>query len=151
MSDPGKLAALSPVEIAAGRRLPAGGAVPSLALARGEAPPPLWHRPVLALTDLVDALHLGFYTASLNFTTIAHRLAIIYTEPIVAVLASWWLLCAFCSAALHDLPAATVNVIVTPELTGGVRLDTLLLGEIPSPSTLAGLVAAPAGIFLVLL
>ncbi|MCB9123302.1 MAG: EamA family transporter [Caldilineaceae bacterium] len=54
------------------------------------------------------------------------------------------------NAALRYLPATTVNVIATQEVTGGVLLGILLLGEMPSPSTLAGVVIALAGIFLVL-
>lgn len=251
---------LSPGEIAAGRLLLAGGVVLSIALARGERLPPTRRWPVLALIGLVAAAHFGFYIASLNFTTIAHSLSILYTAPVFAALFSWWLLreaprprqwlgialavagvaimagfdarlgdamlvgdalalgsavtfalysiagrrqrghesllvyagtvylCAglwfvplvlpaidpaaftapavasvvalaliplglghtLFNAALRYLPATTVNVIATQEVTGGVLLGILLLGEIPSPSTLAGVAIALAGIFLVL-
>ena len=38
------------------------------------------------------------------------------------------------NAALHRAPAATVNTIATQEVTFGVLLAWLLLGEPPSPS-----------------
>jgi drug/metabolite transporter (DMT)-like permease len=41
---------------------------------------------------LIAALHFGCYIASLNYTTIAHSLAITYTAPIfVALFSSWFL------------------------------------------------------------
>jgi drug/metabolite transporter (DMT)-like permease len=41
---------------------------------------------------LVTALHFGFYIASLNYTTVAHSLALVYTSPIWVSLFSWLLL-----------------------------------------------------------
>jgi drug/metabolite transporter (DMT)-like permease len=41
---------------------------------------------------LVAALHFGCYIASLNYTTIAHSLAIVYTAPIFVALFSAWFL-----------------------------------------------------------
>jgi drug/metabolite transporter (DMT)-like permease len=38
---------------------------------------------------LVAALHFVFYIASLNFTTVAHSLALVYTSPIWVSLCSW--------------------------------------------------------------
>ena len=41
---------------------------------------------------LITALHFLTYIASLNFTTIAHSLAIVYTAPVfVALFSAWWL------------------------------------------------------------
>ncbi len=48
--------------------------------------------PRFALYGLVTALHFIFYIASLNFTTIAHALAIIYTSPIFVTLFSTFVL-----------------------------------------------------------
>ena len=48
--------------------------------------------PLFAGIGLVAALHFGSYVASLNFTTIAHSLAIVYTAPIfVAIFSAWFL------------------------------------------------------------
>jgi drug/metabolite transporter (DMT)-like permease len=41
---------------------------------------------------LVTALHFVFYIASLNYTTVAHSLALVYTSPIWVSLFSWLLL-----------------------------------------------------------
>jgi drug/metabolite transporter (DMT)-like permease len=41
---------------------------------------------------LVAAVHFGAYIASLNFTTIAHSLALVYTAPVFSALLSWWIL-----------------------------------------------------------
>lgn len=41
---------------------------------------------------LITALHFVFYIASLNFTSIAHSLAIVYTAPIFVTLFSGWFL-----------------------------------------------------------
>jgi drug/metabolite transporter (DMT)-like permease len=48
--------------------------------------------PRFAFYGLVTALHFIFYIASLNFTTIAHALAIIYTSPIFVTLFSAFVL-----------------------------------------------------------
>ena len=44
----------------------------------------------------------------------------------------------------------TVNLIATQEVTGGILLGVLLLGEIPSLATLVGIIVTLAGIILVL-
>lgn len=83
---------LSVYEITTGRMLSAGLLVLGIALARREPlPPPRdWLR--FAGYGLVAALHFGCYIASLNYTTIAHSLAITYTAPIfVAIFSSWFL------------------------------------------------------------
>jgi drug/metabolite transporter (DMT)-like permease len=54
------------------------------------------------------------------------------------------------NAALRYLPAATVNTIATQEVTGGVLLAWLLLGEAPTPTTLLGAAVTLAGVLLVL-
>jgi drug/metabolite transporter (DMT)-like permease len=55
------------------------------------------------------------------------------------------------NAALRYLPAATANVIATQEVTGGVVLAWLLLGEVPSPVALIGAAITLAGVLLVLI
>ncbi len=54
------------------------------------------------------------------------------------------------NASLRRLHATTVNVIATQEVTGGVILGALLLGQIPSPNEVVGAVIALAGIIVVL-
>lgn len=56
---------------------------------RGEkwtVPRPEWRK--FAVIGLITALHFLFYIASLNFTTVAHSLAIVYTAPIFVALFS---------------------------------------------------------------
>jgi drug/metabolite transporter (DMT)-like permease len=55
------------------------------------------------------------------------------------------------NAALRRLHPTIVNVIATQEVTGGVLLGVLLLGEIPSASTLIGSAVALAGVIWTLL
>ncbi len=55
------------------------------------------------------------------------------------------------NAALRRLHPTVVNVIATQEVTGGVLLGVLLLGEIPSPGTLIGSIVALAGVIWTLL
>ncbi|MGQ9517354.1 MAG: DMT family transporter [Anaerolineae bacterium] len=54
------------------------------------------------------------------------------------------------NAAVRHTHAAYANLIATQEVTGGVLLGVLLLGEIPGPTTIIGLVVTLAGIALVL-
>jgi drug/metabolite transporter (DMT)-like permease len=54
------------------------------------------------------------------------------------------------NAALRRVPATYVNLIATLEVVGGVLLAALLLGEIPSTSSLAGAAVVLAGILLVI-
>jgi drug/metabolite transporter (DMT)-like permease len=48
--------------------------------------------PRFALFGLIAAVHFLSYIASLNFTTIAHSLAVVYTAPIFVALFSAWFL-----------------------------------------------------------
>jgi len=42
-----------------------------------------------ALWGLVTAFHFGFYIASLDYTSVAHSLALVYTSPVWVSLFSW--------------------------------------------------------------
>ncbi|MBI3971738.1 MAG: DMT family transporter [Chloroflexi bacterium] len=55
------------------------------------------------------------------------------------------------NAALRRAPATFVNLIATLEVVGGVALSALLLGEFPSPTSLAGAAIVLAGILIVIL
>lgn len=252
---------LSAFEITAGRMLSAGLLVLGVALARHETLPPRRDWPRFAGFGLIAALHFGCYIASLDYTTIAHSLAITYTAPIFVALFSAWLLgeglarrkwlgtvvavvgiaimagfepaftprMAFgdllalgsaitfglysvagrsqrhryslfayagsvyawaglwllplailnfspggytalavgsvlalgllplglghtlYNAALRRTPATLVNLIATQEVTGGILLGILFLGEIPTPTTVVGVVVTLVGIFLVII
>jgi drug/metabolite transporter (DMT)-like permease len=254
-------ASLSAFEISAGRMLSAGLLVLGVALARKESLPPMRDWPRFALFGLIAALHFGCYIASLEYTTIAHSLAITYTAPIfVAIFSAWllgegmerrkwlgtliavagiaimtgfepaftprmavgdllalgsaitfglysvagrsqrhrytlftyagsvytwaglWLLPlallnfspggytpvavgsvlalgllplglghTLYNAALRRTPATLVNLIATQEVTGGILLGILFLGEIPTPTTVVGVVVTLVGIVLVIL
>lgn len=55
----------------------------------------------------------------------------------------------FFNASLRHLPATPVNVLATQAVMGGMLLGILMLGELPGPSALAGVVMALASVFLV--
>lgn len=55
------------------------------------------------------------------------------------------------NAALRRVHAAYANLIATQEVTGGIILGILVLGEVPSINSLVGAVVALAGIIMVLL
>lgn len=55
------------------------------------------------------------------------------------------------NAALRRIHATTANVIATQEVTGGILLGVLLLGEIPGSNEIVGAVITLLGIFLVIL
>jgi drug/metabolite transporter (DMT)-like permease len=55
------------------------------------------------------------------------------------------------NAALRRMRATSVNLLATQEVTGGVLLGILLLGEIPSAVTVAGIAVTLAGITLVMI
>jgi drug/metabolite transporter (DMT)-like permease len=80
---------LSAYEIAAGRMLSAGVMVLGLATLRRDRFPAQRDWAKFLLFGLIAALHFGFYIASLEYTTIAHSLAIVYTAPIFVALFSW--------------------------------------------------------------
>jgi drug/metabolite transporter (DMT)-like permease len=241
--------------------LSAGLLVLALALATRQPLPRPRDWPRFAAFGLIAALHFGCYIASLDYTTIAHSLAITYTAPIFVALFSslflgeglerrqwlgtlvavtgiafmtgfepaftprmavgdllalgsavtfglysvagrsqrhryglfayagsvytiaglWLLPLAFLNfspggyttsavasvlalgllplalghtlynAALRRTRATLVNLIATQEVTGGILLGILLLGEVPTPTTLAGVVITLVGIILVIL
>ncbi len=91
---------VSSFEIAAGRLLVAGIVVLGLVLLRSRTPGDAATRPGkllsawpwLLLVGLVAALHFFFYAYSLEFTSIANSLAIMYTAPIWVALLSRFLL-----------------------------------------------------------
>jgi drug/metabolite transporter (DMT)-like permease len=255
-------APLSPFEITVGRL--ATAALVVLALGRWNGQPPLPVRadlPRFAGFGLITTLHFLSYIASLNYTTIAHSLALVYTAPIfvalfsglflhepiprrkwlgvlvtvvgIAILAGFeprlsprmivgdllalvsavtfglysvagrsqraryglftytgtvyglaalWALPAAAlnltpagynlrsllallgagllplgaghtlyNAALRRTHAAAVNLIATQEVTGGVLLGALLLGQTPGPNEVVGAAVALVGVALVLL
>lgn len=79
---------LSAIEITAGRMLLAGLVVLGIAAVRREALPRPAQWPRYAGFGLVAALHFGLYIASLEYTTIAHSLALVYTAPIFVAIFS---------------------------------------------------------------
>jgi drug/metabolite transporter (DMT)-like permease len=83
---------LSAYEIAAGRLFTAGIVVLGLAGWQGHKLPARQDWPRFVLFGLITACHFALYIGSLQFTTIAHSLALLYTAPIfVAILAWFWL------------------------------------------------------------
>jgi drug/metabolite transporter (DMT)-like permease len=82
-------ASLSAFEIAAGRLLTAGIVVLGLAWVYGHALPQRNEWPRFLLFGLITALHFGLYIGSLQFTSIAHSLALVYTAPIFVAFFSW--------------------------------------------------------------
>lgn len=88
-----KAAPLSPYEITFGRL--AIGAALVIVLGRINRQPLLPARsalPLFAVFGLITAVHFLSYIASLNYTTIAHSLAVVYTAPIFVTLFSAWFL-----------------------------------------------------------
>lgn len=80
---------LSSYEIAAGRLLTAGIVIGGLAFYYRQPLPKGRGWLQFGLFGLVTALHFGLYIASLEFTTIAHSLALVYTAPIFVAFFSW--------------------------------------------------------------
>lgn len=80
---------LSSYEIAAGRLLTAGFVICGLALFFRQPLPRGRKWLQFGLFGLITALHFGLYIVSLEFTTIAHSLALVYTAPIFVALFSW--------------------------------------------------------------
>jgi drug/metabolite transporter (DMT)-like permease len=60
-----------------------------LAWVCGHALPKRNDWPRFLLYGLITALHFGLYVGSLQFTTIAHSLALVYTAPICVAFFSW--------------------------------------------------------------
>jgi drug/metabolite transporter (DMT)-like permease len=86
-------APLSPYEITVGR-LAIGATLVAILGRLNKQPllPARAHLPRFALFGLIAAVHFLSYIASLNFTTIAHSLAVVYTAPIFVTLFSAWFL-----------------------------------------------------------
>ncbi len=80
---------LSSYEITTWRLLLAGVVVLGLALIQKQSLPVRADWLKFAGFGLITALHFLFYNASLEFTTIAHSLAIVYTAPIFVAIFSW--------------------------------------------------------------
>jgi drug/metabolite transporter (DMT)-like permease len=80
---------LTAYEITAGRLLTAGVVVLLLAWQQRHALPARSAWPRFLLFGLITALHFAFYIGSLQFTTIAHSLALVYTAPIFVAFFSW--------------------------------------------------------------
>lgn len=85
-------ASLSAYEIAAGRLLTAGVVICGLAFFYRQPLPQGRQWLQFGLFGLITALHFGLYIVSLEFTTIAHSLALVYTAPIFVALFSWFFL-----------------------------------------------------------
>lgn len=83
---------LSSAEITAGRFLVGGLTILTLALLKRQRFPPINEWIKFAGFGLITTLHFLSYTASLEYTTIAHSLAIVYTAPIFVAFFSWYTL-----------------------------------------------------------
>lgn len=84
---------LSPFVVTCLRMLVGSGTVLLFALARGQRPHiPRVDWPRFAAWGLVAALHFAFYIGSLEYTTVAHSLALVYTSPVWVSLFSWLVL-----------------------------------------------------------
>jgi drug/metabolite transporter (DMT)-like permease len=84
---------LSPFVVTCLRMLIGSATVSGIAAIRGQRPRiarPDYLR--FTLWGLVAALHFVFYIASLDYTTVAHSLALVYTSPIWVSLFSWVML-----------------------------------------------------------
>jgi drug/metabolite transporter (DMT)-like permease len=88
--------------------------------------------------------------AAANFTPAGYRLA-----PLAAMLAAGLVPLGvghtLYNAALRRIHATTANLIATQEVTGGIILGALLVGQIPSLTEVTGAVIALVGIFVVLI
>jgi len=80
---------LTAYEITFWRMTIAGVMVLTLARVRSEHLPPFRDLPRFLIFGLIAALHFFFYIGSLQFTTIAHSLALVYTAPIFVAIFSW--------------------------------------------------------------
>lgn len=101
----------------------------------------------LAAAWLVPALAFGFVSRPDG--------AAVYTLPRMLALVGAGILPlglghTLYNASLRRIPATYANLIASQEVTGGVVLGVLLLGEVPSSSAILGAAMAIAGIILVL-
>jgi drug/metabolite transporter (DMT)-like permease len=80
---------LSAYEITAGRLLTAGLVVLFMAWRFRHGLPGRAALPRFLLFGLITALHFGLFIGSLEFTSIAHSLALVYTAPIFVAFFSW--------------------------------------------------------------
>ena len=87
--------------------------------------------------------------AALNFSARGYTLPAILSVVALAVIALGVGHTLY-NAALRRMRATNVNLIATQEVTGGILLGILLLGEIPSLATLTGIGVTLVGIILVL-
>ncbi|MBE2239801.1 MAG: DMT family transporter [Caldilineaceae bacterium] len=87
--------------------------------------------------------------AALNFSVHGYTLPAVLSVVALAVI-PLGLGHTLYNAALRRMRATTVNLIATQEVTGGILLAILLLGEIPSLTTLTGIGVTLVGIILVL-
>lgn len=86
-------AELSAFEVTAGRLITGAAVIGLLARINRQQHLPARHDlPRFAGFGFIAALHFVSYIAALNFTTIAHALAIVYTAPIFVALFSAWFL-----------------------------------------------------------
>lgn len=86
-------APLSAFEVTVGRLITAATVIGLAAKANHQPNFPAWGDfPRFVGFGFITALHFVSYIASLNFTTIAHALAIVYTAPIFVALFSAWFL-----------------------------------------------------------
>ena len=85
-------ASVTSYEIVFWRLFAAGIAVLAVARLRRQSLPPWRDLPRFVLYGLIAALHFGLYVISLEYTTIAHSLALVYTAPIFVALFSWFFL-----------------------------------------------------------
>lgn len=88
--------------------------------------------------------------AAFNFSAGGYTLAAVVSVVALAVI-PLGLGHTLYNAALRRMRATSVNLIATQEVTGGILLGILLLGEVPSPITLVGIAVTLAGIILVLI
>ncbi len=120
---------LSPYEKTFGRMLIAALVIGGLRMVRGERLPPRAALPRFLGYGLVAAAHFLLYIASLNFTTAAHALALVYTAPIFVAL--------FSTLFLHETLAARKWLGIGVAIIGVAVLEgfepqlggTMLLGD----------------------
>lgn len=125
-------APLSAFEVTAGRLVT--GAVVIWLLARLNGQPNLPARrdlPRFIGFGFITALHFVSYIASLNFTTIAHALAIVYTAPIfVALFSAWFLKEPLARRKWVGVFVTVVGIVILaglePRLDGRMLLGDLL-------------------------